>query len=290
MLLASGDAPRDARWTLEVKLDGIRGQVRVVDGEVTVRSRPGRLITDEFPELAALAGHLRGRDVILDGEITCLDEHGRPDFSQVRNRLIGTRGARGGLLRFYAFDVLCLDGDSLLRAPYSERREALATLGLDDPHWQTVPTYCAAEHDLAAVTLAHGLEGIVAKRLDAPYRPGTRSRLWLKKKHMREERFVVSGWRPAQEVGDLDTFYLARVTGGRWRPAGSVEHGPGSVRAKLRSAAEVAATGTTRRGIRNLRDGIYATVAHHGAPDGPVRDAVLREAGAPQAAVPPRAA
>jgi len=288
MLLSSGEAPRDARWTVEVKLDGIRGQVRLVNGELTVRSRPGRLITNEFPELAALASHLAGRDVILDGEITCLDDAGRPDFARVRNRLIGGRGAPAGLVRFYAFDLLCLDGTSLLRAPYSERRAALATLALDDTHWQTVPTYCAAEHDLAAVTRAHGLEGIVAKRLDAPYRPGTRSRIWLKKKHMREERFTVSGWRPAQDIGDLDTFYLARVIDGRWRFAGTVEHGPGPVRAQLRRAADAAATGTTRRGIRNLRDGVYATVAHHGAPDGPVRDAVLRDVRAQ--AVPPRAA
>ncbi len=96
MLLKAGCPPDTAAegYGIEVKWDGIRGQVRVAaDGSVCVRSRPGRDCSSQFPELAAIAGALTHRDVLLDGEIVCLDEHGRPRFEHVQAR-IRARGDR----------------------------------------------------------------------------------------------------------------------------------------------------------------------------------------------------
>src|SRR4051794_12955699 len=90
MLLCPGlpPAPRAERWTLELKWDGMRAQLRAaLDGSWCVRSRPGRTCTNQFPELVALADALHGRAAVLDGELVCLDAYGRPDFHRLRRRL-----------------------------------------------------------------------------------------------------------------------------------------------------------------------------------------------------------
>jgi bifunctional non-homologous end joining protein LigD len=97
MLLASGmDLPSDESWWAELKLDGARGQLRIVDGAATLRTRHGRCCDNEFPEIVAAAARLP--DVILDGEIVLPGDHGGPDFAALRARL----GARPGRARSLA--------------------------------------------------------------------------------------------------------------------------------------------------------------------------------------------
>lgn len=274
MLSTAGAVPEGGEWAAEVKWDGIRAQLRI-DGAWCVRSRPGRDCSDEFPELAALAETLRGCRVILDGELVHLAPDGAPDFTLLRRRLIASEGTAARLAQtipatFVAFDLLHLDGRSTRTLPYAERRRLLAELLDDGPGWR-VPEHFSEPAELAAVTREHGLEGIVSKRLDAPYSPGRRSRCWLKTKHRRRGTFTVTGYR--REPGEPETLFLARDG----RRAGSVQYGLSQdAREVLREALRDRSTGSARRGITNV-EGIRVVVEFHGRDGGEVRDPVLRD-------------
>jgi bifunctional non-homologous end joining protein LigD len=195
-----------------------------------MRSRHGRVCADEFPEVAALAETLTGRWIVLDGELVCSGRDGKPDFAALRARfgsdgraLSGAR--RRSLLKLIVFDVLHLDGRAVGELPYCERRELLEELALDGPAWCT-PRHILGGGEgeaLIGATAAHGLEGVVAKRLDAAYMAGRRSTAWIKHKHRRREWFVITGWR--ERPGMLPEFLLARRRGADLVPAGSASLG-----------------------------------------------------------------
>src|SRR3954447_25367167 len=133
MLLRPGLPPADsADWALEVKWDGMRAQLRVERGGAwCLRSRPGRDCSEQFPELAHLASDLVGHDVLLDGELVCLDAAGRPDFHALRRRL-STTGAQSAVhlscqhpATLMLFDLLHLDGQATRALPLARRRLAL---------------------------------------------------------------------------------------------------------------------------------------------------------------------
>ena len=132
--------------------------------------------------LAELSAGLRKRRVLLDGELVCLNSEGDPDFARLRARLRSTgREARLAARRagatFLAFDLLHLDGRSTRELPYAGRRALLAELALAGPGWRTPRAFAAAEGDsLLEATRERGLEGVVMKRLDAPYLPGVVAR------------------------------------------------------------------------------------------------------------------
>jgi bifunctional non-homologous end joining protein LigD len=144
MLLSSGQLPPDGEsWVYELKWDGMRAQLAVENGAVRLRSRARRDWTAQFPELrniaAALGAH---RQVILDGELVCLDGDGKPDFERLRARLVGSpRNGSHPLVRLMIFDVLHLDGFAVRALPYSRRRELLDELGLQAPAWSTPRTF-----------------------------------------------------------------------------------------------------------------------------------------------------
>ena len=128
------------------------------------------------------------------------------------------------------------------------------------------------------VTRAHELEGIVAKRLDAPYAPGRRTGAWLKHKHRRRETFAVTGWRPAPGAGRrLDSVFVARAHGdGTLTPAGSAELGLSSgERERLRAAIQQRQV-CSRRGGHRVGVGIWLEIDFHGRAGGPLRDPVMR--------------
>jgi ATP dependent DNA ligase domain len=251
-----------------------------------VRSRPGRNCTAEFPELVELRETLAGQNLILDGELVSLGADGKPDFVALRRRLTGrsrqAAGSHGDQLAFMAFDVLHLNGRAVRRLPYWRRRELLAELELDVPLCRTPRHFVGEGEALLGATADQGLEGVVAKRLDAPYAEGRRSTWWVKQKHRRRERLVVTRWR--ERKGALPEFLLARQLDGYLRPAGSASLG-----LSADSRAELLATlaereltpGRRRRGTRWARPEIEVVADVHGRPDGPVRDAVLREVHVP---------
>ncbi|MFC5501286.1 ATP-dependent DNA ligase [Lysinimonas soli] len=200
-------------WSYEMKWDGIRAIATIRGDEVTLRSRNGLDLTGSYPELAELAAAVRG-DAVLDGEIVALDGAGRPSFGTLQKRMGLTsprdveRGRLATPVHYFVFDVLSAGGISHLDDPYATRRGLLAEL-VTDRGAVTVPP--DAGDDLAAALATSeklGLEGVIAKRRDSPYRAGKRSRDWIKLKHTLTQEVVVGGWRPgngsrADSIGSL---------------------------------------------------------------------------------------
>ncbi len=175
-MLASPARRRDLTgggWRFEPKLDGWQALVYVA-GTIKVRSRTGRDITGSVPELAGLADRLDGRDAVLDGELVA--GAGRAwDFYRLGPRMATNPVRQPSTTTFVAFDVPWLDGVSVCRRPYLERRALLESLGMTGPHLATVETFDCDPADLLAACADLGLEGVVAKRTTSIYRPGQRS-------------------------------------------------------------------------------------------------------------------
>ncbi|MEU9455437.1 ATP-dependent DNA ligase [Streptomyces sp. NPDC048277] len=239
MLATPGKLPsaaQDSRWAYETKQDGQRAVVYLPgDGSVLLRARSGEEITGAYPELRPL-GEVLGRvPAILDGEVLALDEHGRADFQLLQNRMgLAHAPARAARLaartpvHLVLFDVLHLDGDPLLRVPYTRRRARLESLALDGPYWSTPGAVVGHGPEALRATREHGLEGLVCKRLDSVYEPGVRSRAWIKIRNMRTEDVIVGGWLPGRgRLTGLPGAVLAgqRSAGGRLRYVGGVGTG-----------------------------------------------------------------
>ena len=192
-----------AAYQLEPKLDGQRVIV-VVDppGRVALTNRRGGEITATYPELAGLGAALGPHAAVLDGEVVAFDDQGRTSFQRLQRRMHVARPSARLLADTPAvlvvFDVLWLDGRLLVDLPQAERRRVLEDLGVDGPHWQTVPVLDAAPDELLAACRDLGLEGFMAKRRDAPYAAGRRSAAWSKVKCGRRREFVVGGWSAGQ--------------------------------------------------------------------------------------------
>lgn len=194
-------------YLIEPKWDGVRAIVTVDAGRVTIASRLGNDVTLGYPELAALAKGLGGRSAVLDGEIVAFDDRadraGRRSFQRLQRRM-HVRSPSAQLRRevpvqLLVFDVLWLDGDLLIGCAQGQRRDVLDNLALDGASWHTSPLLpLAPPHELLAACRATGMEGYVAKRVDAPYLPGRRSSAWIKVKCIRRSEFVVGGWSPGQ--------------------------------------------------------------------------------------------
>ncbi|MEE6288357.1 ATP-dependent DNA ligase [Georgenia sp. MJ173] len=236
-MLATLAAPRDfdssLDWAVEMKWDGVRAVVVVDDGQVRLVGRSGRDMTATYPELADLAEHVEATTAVLDGEIVALTPEGRPDFGllQQRIQLTGTRAvaraAEQNPVRLMLFDALEVDGESLLRRPYDERRERLGSL-VEEAGLFAVPPAFDGDLDAAvAASRKWRLEGVVAKRRDSPYTPGRRSRAWLKIKHVAAQEVVVVGWRPGQgsRSGKVGSLLLAVPDGDELRYVGRVGTG-----------------------------------------------------------------
>jgi bifunctional non-homologous end joining protein LigD len=138
-------------------------------------------MTERVPELA----HALPADVQLDGELVAWDATGRPDFHALSRRVL--HGHSEIELVYYAFDVLAVEGPSTTMLPYHERRALLEELVLEGPQVKLVGTF-EDGRTLFDVVCAHGLEGVVAKRLRDPYWPG--ERLWQKTKNRATQRFA----------------------------------------------------------------------------------------------------
>ena len=288
MLLRPGLPPagQNDLWALELKWDGMRAQLRVArDGIWCLRSRPGRNCSDQFPELASVADDLAGRDVLVDGELVCFGPDGHPDFHRLRRRLSASdaRSAANLSLEHPAtlivFDLLHLDGHATRPLPYARRRTVMEQeLPAAGRSWSMPEAFTADLDAVLAITRAHRLEGVVAKRLDAAYTPGRRSGAWLKHKHRRRETFAVTGWRPAQSRARRpDAILVARTASdGELVPAGSAELGLTAPERDQLRVALAERHAITRRGVHRVAPGIWVDIDYHGTDHGPLRDAVMR--------------
>jgi len=197
--------PTEPGWQHEIKWDGVRLLADVRDGQVTLRTRSGRDVTAGFPEFSDLARV--APDGLFDGEAIAWQD-GVPTFSRVVERVHITvdsagqspkeHGARPHPATFMAFDLLRLDGLDITSLPLARRRSALESIWRDGPAQALSATYVDGAA-LWVATAEQGLEGVVSKRLDSPYRPGVRSTDWLKFPHRGCDSFVIGGWR--RQVG-----------------------------------------------------------------------------------------
>ena len=214
-------------WTFEVKFDGFRALAYITGGECRLESRNDNDLTGRFPEVAkAIAKAVKSPNAVVDGEIVRLDATGRSSFSELQQG--------SGPLVFYAFDLLELDGVSHADEPLHERKERLRELL--DGRVKTVQ-YSEDFDDgdaLFEVAQQNRLEGIIAKRVDSPYRQGKRTREWLKIKTENNEEFVIAGYTrgSGRRANTFGALVLAVNEGDELRYAGNV--GTGFVDAEIR--------------------------------------------------------
>ncbi|NKY25690.1 ATP-dependent DNA ligase [Nocardia gamkensis] len=174
-------------WCFETKWDGFRLIAEIDSGAITLHSRAGNVVTDRYPRIAALRRELSGHQVVLDGEAVVFDDHG------VAN--LGLLQADAARAVFVAFDVLYLDGTSLLRKRYSDRRRVLEALAANAPSMVVPPRLDGSGAEALHYSQEHGLEGVVAKRKDSVYLPGKRGHAWVKQRNWRTQRVLIGGWR-----------------------------------------------------------------------------------------------
>src|SRR5256714_4682382 len=205
MLARSGELPKDEeRYGFEIKWDGMRAVVHSLPGRLSIHGRTLNDITAGWPELRRMNRALHAHEAVLDGEIVGFDESGKPSFARLQRRmhLSGEsqiqRASKAVPATFVAFDLLHLDGHSLMDLPYEERRGRLEELDLNGSNWRTPPSYRGEGRPLLEASRQQGLEGVVAKRLDSPYCPGQRSPYWIKGKNKQQDPFVVGGHLPGQ--------------------------------------------------------------------------------------------
>ena len=182
MLASAGATRLQGDWAAEPKLDGWRCIVTIDPSlavGVEVRSRTGRFLTPVVPELHALGD--TGLRIVLDGELVSLGDTENIDFYALGQRMLARRAMRS--VTFCAFDLLWLDDNDCTQLACSDRRRLLELLELNGPAWCTIPRYSVDDaDDLLTACVQRGQEGIVLKRLDARYVPGTRSSSWRKVK------------------------------------------------------------------------------------------------------------
>ncbi|MDQ6657913.1 MAG: non-homologous end-joining DNA ligase, partial [Actinomycetota bacterium] len=236
MLATAGnvsDITDPAQWRFEGKWDGIRALAEVRDGRPRFIGRSSRDMTAGYPELAEIAELLDGHSAVLDGEIVALEPDGRTSFPLLQQRMnlvspvMIARATRDVPVSYYAFDLLEIDGISLLRKTYDTRRRLLAALQLAGDH---VEVPAALDGDLASAvrfTREQSWEGVVAKRGDSIYRPGTRSGHWLKLKNLRMQEVVIIGWRrgAGRRSGGIGSLLVAVPGDSGLRYAGRVGTG-----------------------------------------------------------------
>jgi bifunctional non-homologous end joining protein LigD len=172
-----------------------RNRPRRAPGRLNLLTRNEIDRTTRYPELDILKEALGSHTAMLDGEIVTFDEQGRSSFQGLASH--GDQGARQA--SYMIFDLLWLDGHSLLDLPYLERRERLFEMDLHGDRVQ-VPAHLVGEgSSLLAASKEQDSEGIVAKRLDSLYVPGGRGGDWLKIKNVSSQELVIGGWLPGQK-------------------------------------------------------------------------------------------
>jgi len=212
-MLASdgGQAFDDPEWLFEIKWDGVRAIATVRrpgtgdDAGTRLVSRQGNDITPAYPELAPLWERVLARNAVLDGEIVALDDHGRPSFQRLQRRMhlrdtVGVaRAAERSPVRYMVFDLLAADGRPLIDRPLRDRLALLDEVLVAGGPFVRSTTVAEDGKALFEAARQQGLEGLIAKRSASLYRPGKRSRDWLKFKVRRSAEVVIGGWLPGKQ-------------------------------------------------------------------------------------------
>ena len=222
----------DPDWLFELKWDGYRVQAHVRDGRVALYTRRGLDAAQYFPELEGPPTWIDAREAILDGEVVALNAEGEPDFGLLQARNMVSRrqrpvdGAAPSTLAYQVFDLLYLDGRSLLGEPLEVRKRVLRSVLRDSGSIRYASHVDGDGRAFYDAVAARGLEGIVAKLRRSRYESGKRSPAWLKIKRRSEQEFVIGGWTPREEASDdLAALVVGVFEGGVLRAAGKVGTG-----------------------------------------------------------------
>ena len=257
--------PAGNAWLHEVKYDGYRALVAVGGGTAKVYTRSGLDWTDRFAHIADAAAALPVDTALIDGEIVAFKD-GKPDFSTLKDAI-----SAGGDMTFFAFDLLDLDGKDLAALPNVARKERLrALVGAGGERIQFAEHVLGSGEQLFATMCEQGLEGVVSKLADAPYR-GARTRGWVKTKCLHRQEFVIVGWTPSDKKRGFKSLLLGVHEAGTLRYAGKVGTGftqaaMDELRARLDALAAdtptVAAPRAMVRGARWVRPELVAEIAY----------------------------
>jgi len=216
MLATLGKMPTGSRWAFEFKWDGVRAIVSIDGQQVRAMSRNDIDITPSYPELLGLPEQLGGkRRLVLDGELVTLDKRGAPSFGLLQQRMHIRRPDEALLSRYqvkyYVFDLLWMDGESLLGWPYRQRREALEKLKPRAGTMSVTPRFPGPGDDLLEAARTNGLEGVIAKASESTYEPGRRSPAWIKVPLNQTQEVIVVGWKPGagRRAGMIGSILLA---------------------------------------------------------------------------------
>jgi len=224
----------DDAWAFEIKWDGVRTLAYVSGGHVQLRSRGGLDVTATYPELQEIGRALGMTEALLDGEIVALDDAGQPSFGTLQRRLnVASEAALRRLQRdvpviYEAFDLLYLDGHATTALAYRDRRALLEGLDLAGKHVATPAAHVGDGQAMLDASRAQGLEGIVGKRLAAPYEPGRRSGAWIKLRNPQRVECVIGGYTRGESgrSGRLGALVVGvREPDGGLRCAGKVGSG-----------------------------------------------------------------
>ena len=190
----------DEGWAYEIKWDGHRTLAHVDGGGVRLQTTSGKDSSDRWPEVTRMAGSVNAGSAVLDGEMLVIGEDGRPSFDLAQRRDPSRHPAV-----FHVFDVLSIDGTDTISLPYLDRRRLLADLVEAGDSWTVPAHHLSGGADLLAATAEQRLEGLIAKRVDSIYRPGARSKEWLKIKNRVRTEVVVGGFTKGSG-GRADSF------------------------------------------------------------------------------------
>ena len=179
----------DEGWAYEIKWDGHRTLAHVATDGTRLQTTSGHDSTERWPEVASIGSSVSASSAILDGEMLVIGEDGRPSFDLVQRRDPARHPAM-----FHAFDVLSIDGTDTIGLPYVDRRTLLAQVLDPADHWAIPAHHIGGGAELLAATVDQRLEGLIAKRLDSTYRPGSRSKDWLKIKNRIRTEVVIGGY------------------------------------------------------------------------------------------------
>ena len=192
-----------ANWIYELKWDGYRALANIQKGKVDFYSRNGISFKAKFKEIHE---HLKAipHDVILDGEVVALDENGKPVFQKLQNY----PKEPSGELRYYVFDLLFLNGHNIMHLPLTERKSLIPEVIEDIPQVY----YCDHVESMGKVffeqAVAMGMEGVIAKKADSPYIPGSRSDKWLKIKAFESQEALICGYTDSDKGGLFGSLIL----------------------------------------------------------------------------------
>lgn len=186
-----------ANWIFELKWDGYRALANINSGKVDLYSRNGISFKKKFEKIYKSLKNIP-HDAILDGEIVALKEDGLPDFQALQNYQTDPVGE----LKYFVFDLLFLNGHNIMHLPLLERKSLLPQVIEDIPHLE----YCDHIESMGKTfyekTIEAGMEGVIAKKADSPYIPGSRTPNWLKIKSVESQEAIICGFTDSEKTND----------------------------------------------------------------------------------------